>query len=39
MINDWNTDIEIPDTNRGQLKNWFKSSYNSFTYAKKYLKI
>lgn len=35
MINDWNTYIEIPDTNRGQPKNWFKSSYNSFTHAKK----
>ena len=35
MINDWDTDIEIPGTNRGQPKNWFNSGYNSFTHAKK----
>jgi len=34
IINDWKTDIEIPNTNRGQPKNWFKSKYNSFTHAK-----
>ena len=28
-------DIEIPDTYRGQPKNWKKSKYNSFTNAKK----
>ncbi len=35
VINDWKTDEEIPDTNRGQPKNWYKSKYNSFTHAKK----
>ena len=35
IINDWDTNIKIPNTNRGQPKNWFKSGYNSFTHAKK----
>lgn len=29
IINDWNIDIEIPDTYRGQPKDWDKSNYNS----------
>ena len=33
IINDWNTDIEIPNTNRGQPKNWTKSDYNSINKA------
>jgi len=35
IINDWNLDMDIPKTNRGQPKTWFKSPYNSFTNAKK----
>ena len=35
IINDWKTEEEIPNTNRGQPKNWYKSKYNSFTHAKK----
>uniref|UniRef100_A0A6C0C4M4 Methyltransferase n=1 Tax=viral metagenome TaxID=1070528 RepID=A0A6C0C4M4_9ZZZZ len=35
IINDWKTEQNIPDTNRGQPKTWFKSPYNSFTNAKK----
>lgn len=35
IINDWDTTQEIPDTNRGQPKNWKKSDYNSFTHAEK----
>ena len=34
VINDWNLDLDIPETNRGQPKTWFKSPYNSFTNAK-----
>ena len=34
IINDWNLDMDIPETNRGQPKTWFKSPYNSFTNAK-----
>ena len=34
IINDWNIDQDIPKTNRGQPKTWFKSPYNSFTNAK-----
>ena len=34
IINDWNLDIDIPNSNRGQPKTWFKSPYNSFTNAK-----
>ena len=34
VINDWKTDEEIPDTNRGQPKNWTQSSYCSYTKAK-----
>lgn len=34
IINNWDTDIEIPDTNRGQPKNWKKSEYNSIRKAK-----
>lgn len=35
IINEWDLDIDIPDTYRGQPKNWKKSKYNSFTDAKK----
>ena len=35
IINDWDTNITIPDTNRGQPKNWIKSNYNSFKHAEK----
>lgn len=35
IINDWDTTITIPDTYRGQPKNWFRSAYNSYTHAKK----
>ena len=35
IINNWNTKEEIPNTNRGQPKNWIKSKYNSFTNAEK----
>ena len=34
IINDWNLDIEIPNTYRGQPKNWKKSKYCSITKAK-----
>ena len=34
IINDWNKTIEIPDTNRGQPKDWFVSNYNSKKNAK-----
>ena len=34
IINDWNKTIEIPDTNRGQPKDWFISNYNSKKNAK-----
>ena len=33
IINNWDTNVEIPNTNRGQPKNWTKSAYNSFTNA------
>ena len=33
IINNWNTDVEIPNTNRGQPKNWNKSEYNSINKA------
>lgn len=33
IINDWNTNIEIPDTYRGQPKNWKKSPWCSFSKA------
>ncbi len=33
IINDWNTNAVIPDTTRGQPKNWIRSPYNSFTNA------
>lgn len=33
IINNWDTNIVIPNTNRGQPKNWTRSAYNSFTYA------
>jgi adenine-specific DNA-methyltransferase len=29
IINDWDLTIQIPDTYRGQPKNWLKSDYNS----------
>lgn len=35
IINNWNIDEPIPDTYRGQPKNWVKSNYNSSTHAKK----
>ena len=35
IINNWDTNQEIPDTNRGQPKNWVKSAYNSSRNAKK----
>jgi len=35
IINNWDTAIEVPETNRGQPKNWVKSAYNSFTNAEK----
>jgi len=34
IINTWDTNIKIPDTYRGQPKDWIKSSYCSFTKAK-----
>ena len=33
IINNWNTEQEIPNTNRGQPKNWNKSEYNSINKA------
>lgn len=37
IINNWDLYADIPDTNRGQPKNWIKSQYNSFTNAKQTL--
>ena len=34
IINDWNLDADIPNTNRGQPKNWKQSNYNSLNKAK-----
>jgi adenine-specific DNA-methyltransferase len=34
IINNWDTSIEIPETYRGQPKNWVKSPYCSFVKAK-----
>ncbi len=34
IIYDWNKTISIPDTNRGQPLNWYKSRYNSKVEAK-----
>ena len=34
IINTWDTNIEIPDSYRGQPKNWEKSNYCSFKKAK-----
>lgn len=34
IINNWDTTIDIPKTNRGQPKNWVKSGYNSLKKAK-----
>jgi adenine-specific DNA-methyltransferase len=34
IINNWNVNLEIPKTNRGQPKTWIKSKYNSFVHAK-----
>ena len=34
IINNWDTSIDIPDTNRGQPKNWIKSPWCSFSKAK-----
>ncbi len=33
IINDWDKTIEIPDSYRGQPKNWVKSAYNSSRHA------
>lgn len=33
IINNWDTTQEIPNSNRGQPKNWNKSDYNSFSRA------
>lgn len=38
ILNDWNTSQHIPNTNRGQPKNWIKSDYNSFVNAEKSFK-
>lgn len=35
IINNWDTKMNIPDTYRGQPKNWIKSKYNSFSNAEK----
>ena len=35
IINNWDTSVEIPDTTRGQPKNWKRSAYNSISNAKK----
>ncbi len=35
IINKWDTTIDIPDTNRGQPKNWDKSMYCSLKHAEK----
>lgn len=35
IINNWDISQEIPDTYRGQPKNWIKSPYCSYTKAKK----
>ena len=37
IINDWDLNLEIPNTYRGQPKNWISSEYNSMTKAKKAL--
>ena len=34
IINDWNINLKIPDTLRGQPKNWTKSPWCSFSKAK-----
>ncbi len=33
IINDWDKNTEIPDSYRGQPKNWIKSAYNSSRHA------
>ena len=33
IINNWDTSVNIPNTNRGQPKNWTKSDYNSINKA------
>ena len=35
IINDWDIDMEVPKTFRGQPKNWKKSPYNSLVHAEK----
>ena len=35
IIHKWDTNISIPDTNRGQPKNWITSEYNSFKHAER----
>ena len=37
IINDWNLNLDIPNTYRGQPKNWISSEYNSIKKAKKAL--
>ena len=37
IINNWDLCADIPNTNRGQPKNWIKSDYNSYTKAKEAL--
>lgn len=34
IINNWNKNIEVPDTYRGQPKNWKQSQYNSSKHAR-----
>ena len=38
IINNWDTRVSIPDTYRGQPKNWQRSAYNSYTHAKEAMK-
>ena len=35
IINDWNTNLDVPNTYRGQPKDWERSSYCSLKNAKK----
>lgn len=38
IVNNWDKTQEIPDTNRGQPKNWDKSRFNSYVHAKNAVK-
>lgn len=38
IIHDWDKNVDIPDTNRGQPLNWIKSKYNSKIEAKNAMK-